>query len=64
MTRAEYHKKWAEGKKNIAFRISPELKSQIDEHIQKHNVLLSRFVMRAIQEQIKRDNADPDTFYY
>lgn len=64
MNAADYHKQWAKDKKNIAFRISPDLKSQIDEHIQKYDVQLSRFIVRAIKEQMKRDNSDPDTMYY
>lgn len=64
MNAADYHKQWAKDKKNIAFRISPDLKSQIDEHIHKYDVPLTRFILRAIKEQMKRDNADPDTMYY
>lgn len=57
-SRSEYHKAWAKNKAQISFRITVDLKEQIDQHIKNRKEPLARFVIRAIEEQIKRDNAE------
>lgn len=56
-SRSDYHKDWAKDKAQISFRIAVDLKEQIDQHIKNRKEPLSRFVIRSIEEQIKRDNA-------
>lgn len=56
--RSEYHKAWAKDKAQISFRIATDLKEQIDRHTQSRKEQLAQFVVRAIKEQIKRDNAE------
>ena len=57
-SRSEYHKAWAKDKAQISFRIATDLKEQIDRHTQSRKEQLAQFVVRAIKEQIKRDNAE------
>lgn len=57
-SRSDYHKDWAKNKAQISFRIDTDLKAQIDQHTKNRKEKLSRFVIRAIEEQIKRDNAE------
>ena len=57
-SRSEYHKAWAKDKAQISFRIATDLKEQIDQHTQSRKEQLAQFVVRAIKEQIKRDNAE------
>lgn len=57
-SRSDYHKDWAKDKAQISFRIAVDLKEQIDQHIKNRKEPLSRFVIRSIEEQIKRDNAE------
>ena len=55
-SRSEYHKNWAKNKEQISIRIDPDLKNDIDKHVYDRNEKLSTFVVRAIKEQIRRDN--------
>lgn len=57
-SRSEYHKTWAKDKAQISFRIATDLKEQIDQHTKSRKEPLAQFVIRAIKEQIKRDNAE------
>ena len=57
-SRSEYHKTWARDKAQISFRITPDLKEQIDQHTKSRKEPLAQFVIRAIKEQIERDNAE------
>ena len=53
--KAENFKQWASTKAQIAFRLSPELKAEIDTHIKETNEPLAKFIIRAIKEQMERD---------
>ena len=55
-SRSEYHKTWAKDKAQISFRIATDLKEQIDQHTKSRKEPLAQFVIRAIKEQIERDN--------
>ena len=49
------HIKWAQDKAQISFRLDTTLKQQIDEHTKSTGESIVQFVIRAIQEQMKRD---------
>lgn len=53
--------KWATKKSNIAIRLDPEFKKEIDEHIACRNEKLSEFIVRSIKEQIVRDKNNEDS---
>ena len=48
--------KWRASKAQIAFRLDPEFKKEIDDHVTARGERLNDFIKRAIVEQIKRDN--------
>ena len=52
----ERFNRWANKKAQIAFRLDPEFKKEIDEHVAARGERLNDFIKRAIVEQIKRDN--------
>lgn len=52
----ERFNRWANKKAQIAFRLDPEFKKEIDEHVTARGERLNDFIKRAIVEQIKRDN--------
>lgn len=53
---AKANAKWRASKAQIAFRLDPEFKNEIDAHIASRGERLNDFIKRAIAEQIKRDN--------
>ena len=55
-SRSDYHKEWAANKAQISIRVSADLKAQIDNHTSERGEKLAAFVVRAIKEQIERDN--------
>lgn len=54
--RKEYHKTWAKDKAQISIRIPIDLKTIIDAHVSSRNEKLAAFVVRAIKNQIEKDN--------
>lgn len=52
-------KKWAGKQAQIAFRLSPEIKAQIDAHAAETGEGLVKFITRACLEQIERDKQNP-----
>lgn len=55
--RKKANAKWAKEKVvQIAIRVSPEVKAELDEHLAGKNESIAKFITRAIKEQIKRDN--------
>lgn len=48
--------KWAAKKAQIAFRLDPEFKAEIDAHVARRGERMNDFIKRAIAEQIKRDS--------
>lgn len=55
MNKAESFKQWASTKAQIAFRLPPELKTEIDTHIKETKEPLAKFIIRAINETMQRD---------
>lgn len=51
-------KKWNEKQSRMTFRMPPELRTQLDNHAAAMGESVTAFIIRAIKEQIKRDNAE------
>ena len=51
------NQKWQEKQSRMTFRMSPELRTQLDNHASAMGESATAFIIRAIKEQIKRDNA-------
>lgn len=56
--RRKANKVWAAKQAQIAFRISPEFKAEIDAHVQSRGEGIVAFMTRAIKSQMLRDNLE------
>lgn len=50
------NQKWQEKQSRMTFRMSPELRTQLDNHAATMGESATAFIIRAIREQIERDN--------
>ncbi len=55
--RKKANQAWARKQAQIAIRVAPEVKAALDAHVATLDESLASFVVRAIKEQIERDNA-------
>lgn len=50
--------KWQDKQSRMTFRMSPELREHLENHAAQHGESATAFIIRAIKEQMKRDNAE------
>ena len=50
------NQKWQEKQSRMTFRMSPELRTQLDNHAAAMGESATAFIIRAIKEQIERDS--------
>ena len=57
-TRAKANRDWEKQQARINLRMAPDLKTTLDTHAKSRGESTMGFIIRAIKEQIKRDNAE------